>query len=195
MQREIPVAFAAAHRAAVDKVYAVAREPRSCTSRVLARPEGAHAAIRRAGYRHACPRGVGRADDGYSPFDANQPGKFVQLSADQPEARIIIAHPYGPRFLELIVYEALARYPGFWKRSVWVDLSFAAKLFAGSPYQEQFAWSVRQVGVDRLLFASDYPLDEPVAALDALETLGFTDDEIRLIAHDNAAALFGLDPA
>lgn len=133
--------------------------------------------------------------DGYSPFDANQPGKFVQLSADQPEARIIIAHAYGPRFLELIVYEVLARYPGFWNRNVWVDLSFAAKMFAGSPYQEQFAWSVRQVGVDRLLFASDYPLDSPVEALDALGELGFSDEELRMIAHDNAAALFGLDTA
>ncbi|WP_433022375.1 amidohydrolase family protein [Kribbella sp. CA-294648] len=133
--------------------------------------------------------------DGYSPFDANQPGKFVQLSVDHPDARIIIAHAYGPRFLELIVFEALGRFPGFWTPNVWVDLSFSGNLFAGSPYAEQFAWAVRQVGVDRLLLGSDYPLESPVEALGAVEELGFTDDEVRMIAHDNAAALFGLDPA
>jgi predicted TIM-barrel fold metal-dependent hydrolase len=66
-------------------------------------------------------------------------------------------------------------------------------MFADSPYREHFAWVVRQVGLDRLLFASDFPLDNPVEAFDALETLGFTEDEVRMIAHDNAAELFGLD--
>ena len=129
--------------------------------------------------------------DGYSPFDANQPGKFVMLGAENPEARIIIAHAYGPRYLELLVYEVLSRYGA--ARNFWVDLSYAAKMFASSPYREHFAWVVRQVGIERLLFASDFPLDNPVEAFAALELLGFSDDEVRMIAHDNAAELFGLD--
>lgn len=131
--------------------------------------------------------------DGYSPFDANQPGKFVMLAAEQQEAQIIIAHAYGPRYLELLVYEVLDRYRGARERNIWVDLSYAAKMFANSPYREHFVWVVRQVGIDRLLFASDFPLDNPVEAFDALETLGFTEDEVRLIAHDNAAQLFKLE--
>jgi predicted TIM-barrel fold metal-dependent hydrolase len=130
--------------------------------------------------------------DGYSPVDAHQPGKFVQLSMAVPEARIIIAHALGPRFGELIVYDVLAQYPGLWTRNVWLDLSFTGTLYADSPYREQFAWSVRKVGVDRLLLGSDYPVGTPGAALDALETLGFTEDEQRAIAHDNAVDLFGL---
>ncbi|MEV8378944.1 amidohydrolase family protein [Kribbella sp. NPDC056861] len=49
-------------------------------------------------------------------------------------------------------------------------------------------WTV----VERMTFASDYPLDDPVEAFVALEKLGFTAEEIRRIGHDNAAELFGL---
>ncbi|MEI8406119.1 MULTISPECIES: amidohydrolase family protein [unclassified Kribbella] len=130
--------------------------------------------------------------DGYSPFDSDQPGKFVKLSTELPEARIVIAHALGPRFAELLVYDVLARFPGFWTRNIWVDLSFTGGLYADSPYREQFAWSVRRVGVDRLLLGSDYPIDSPGRALATLGALGFTLDEQRAIAHNNAAKLYGL---
>ena len=131
--------------------------------------------------------------DGYSPFDANQPGKFVQLAMAVPEARIVVAHAHGPQFPALVVYEVLARYP-WWRRNVWIDLSATASLFAGSPFAEQLTWVLRKVGIDRLLFASDYPLDDPVRAAEAVVSLGFTRTERTAIFYDNAAQLFGLPP-
>lgn len=130
--------------------------------------------------------------DAYSPFDADQPGKFVKLAMGAEESKIILAHMHGPRFLELLVYQILARYP-WWAANVWHDVSWAAPTWADSPYSAQFSWVCRQVGLDRLLFGSDYPLVHPVSALDSLKTLGFSDTEIASIAHDNAASLFGLD--
>ncbi|WP_405058124.1 amidohydrolase [Kribbella sp. NBC_01505] len=130
--------------------------------------------------------------DGYSPFDPYQPGKFVQLSMSVPDARIIIAHALGPRFGELVVYDVLAAFPGMWNRNVWVDLSYMGALYADSPHREQYAWSLRKLGVDRLLLGSDYPLGDLRSAVDALDTLGFSADEQHQIAHANAAALFNL---
>ncbi|MEJ7774565.1 MAG: amidohydrolase family protein [Nocardioidaceae bacterium] len=130
--------------------------------------------------------------DAYSPYDAGQPGKFVTLATEAEQSKIILAHMHGPRFLELLVYEILGRYP-WWRANVWHDVSWAAAAWASSPYAEQFSWVCRKVGVDRLLFGSDFPLDDPVTALQSLDELGFSGEEIASIAHDNAASLFGLD--
>ncbi|MGC2289737.1 MAG: amidohydrolase family protein [Thermoplasmata archaeon] len=129
--------------------------------------------------------------DGYSPFDANQPGKFVRLAMAVPDARLILTHAHGPQFPNLLVYEMLARYP-WWRRNVWIDLSATAPLLARSPFAEQFAWVSRKVGTDRLLFGSDYPMDEPRSAIEAVASYGFSKPERSAIFYDNAAKLFGL---
>lgn len=72
----------------------------------------------------------------------------VQLAGDL--AQIILAHMHHTRFLDLLVYDVMAKYP-WWTRNVWFDMSVAAAAFAGSPYQDQFAWVCRKLGTDRLL--------------------------------------------
>jgi hypothetical protein len=131
--------------------------------------------------------------DAYSPWDAGQPGKFVKLAMEVPEAKLILAHGHRPGFSALLVYEVLARYP-WWPRQVWVDISATAPLLADGPYVEQFVWVLRKVGLDRILFGSDYPLYDPRAALDAVKGLGLSDDELRVVLHDNAAALLDGQP-
>jgi uncharacterized protein len=126
--------------------------------------------------------------DADSPSDRAQPGRFVSLSMQVPEARLILAHAHGPEFPSLLVHEIAGRYE-WWPRRVWIDLSATASLLAGDPFGEQFAWVLRKVGIDRLVFGSDYPLDDPPHAIEAVRSLGFDDDELRAILHDNAAAL------
>jgi predicted TIM-barrel fold metal-dependent hydrolase len=141
---------------------------------------------------HAGERGVPVLFDAYSPFDPAQPGKFVELALGCPETSIILAHMHFMDFPKLLVYEVLARYPHF-RRNVWFDMSATAKLFADSPYRDQFGWVCRTVGVDRLLWASDFPLDDPRESLASLTAYGFDEAETRQITHDNAARLFDLD--
>jgi predicted TIM-barrel fold metal-dependent hydrolase len=50
-------------------------------------------------------------------------------------------------------------------------------------------WVLRKVGVNRVVFGSDYPVDDPLTAVRAVTELGFTDAEQAAILHDNAAAL------
>ncbi len=126
--------------------------------------------------------------DAYSPWDANQPGKFVHLAMAVPDARLILAHAHGHFFPALIVYDILARYP-WWGRNVWIDLSATGPLLSGSPFQDQFTWVLRKVGTDRLIYGSDYPLDDPVVAIGKVAGLGFSDEEQAQIFHGNAAAL------
>ncbi len=138
--------------------------------------------------RKAAERGLPVLFDAYSPWDANQPGKFADLAEAVPEARLILAHAHGPSFPQLLLYDIMSRYPG-WHRNVWVDISVTGLMLAGGPLGEQFTWVLRKFGVDRVLFGSDYPVDEPLAAAAAVAALGFTDDEQAAILHDNAAAL------
>ena len=126
--------------------------------------------------------------DAYSPWDANQPGKFANLAMAVPESRLILAHAHGPGFPQLLIYDVLARYP-WWRRQVWFDISVTGPMLAGGPFAEQFAWVLRKVGIDRVVFGSDYPLDDPLAAIRAVASLGFTDEEQAAILHDNAAGL------
>jgi uncharacterized protein len=138
--------------------------------------------------KRAAEHGMPVLFDAYSPWDANQPGKFVDLAMAVPEAKLILAHAHGPGFPQLLVYDILARYP-WWQRHVWFDISATGPLLAGSPFADQFTWVLRKIGVDRVVFGSDYPIDDPLTAIRAIAALGFTDEEQAAILHDNAAAL------
>jgi predicted TIM-barrel fold metal-dependent hydrolase len=130
--------------------------------------------------------------DSYSPFDANEIGKFVMLAMKNPEARIILAHMGGPQFLSMEVFAILKLYPSI-KTNVWFDLSFVSHMVTGSPsLTEQLRHICRQVGIERVLFASDFPLTTPRQAVAEVRGLGFTADEERRIFHDNAVDLFGV---
>lgn len=126
--------------------------------------------------------------DAWSPFDPAQPGKFVKLAMSAPQTRLILAHAHGTDFASLLMYEVLSRYP-WWPRKVWIDISATAPLLAGGPFAEQFRWVLEKVGTDRILFGSDYPLDDPASAVAAVRSLGFCDAALRAILHDNAAEL------
>ncbi len=136
----------------------------------------------------ATERGLPVLFDAYSPLDADQPGKFVNLALAVPDSRLILAHAHGPGFPQLLFYEILARYP-WWPRRVWIDISATALMLADGPFAEQFAWVLRKVGTDRIVFGSDFPIDEPAQAAEAVAGYRFTDAEQQAILHDNAAEL------
>jgi len=138
--------------------------------------------------RKAAECGLPVLFDAYSPWDANQPGKFVNLAMAVPESRLILAHAHGPGFPQLLMYDILARYPE-WGRNVWIDTSAIGPMLAGGPFADQFVWVLRKIGVDRVIFGSDYPVDDPLTGLRAVAAFGFTEEEQAAILHDNAAVL------
>ncbi len=128
--------------------------------------------------------------DSYDPFDPKQVGKFLKLTMSQPKTRFILAHMTFTRFREVMVFAMVPKLGG--ARNVWFDTSAIAITYAESPVKAELVWTMRQVGMDRMIFGSDWPVDSPAAALAAARKLGLTAAEQKLVFHDNIAGL--IDP-
>ena len=130
--------------------------------------------------------------DAYCPWDPAQPGKFIQMAREIPESRLILAHAHGPNFVDLLAHDILSRF-SWWPRRVWFDISATTALLANGPLIEQFVWVLRKIGIDRVLFGSDYPYDAPRVALDAVRSLNLTSEELDAVLYQNSADLLGID--
>ena len=121
--------------------------------------------------------------DSFDPFDAGQIGKFVKLSMGQPDTKFILAHMAFNRFRETITFSLLRRMGA--ANNVWFDLSAIATTYADSPVSAELVWTMRKIGIDRMIFGSDWPLYSPAEALDAIRKLGLSEAEQRMVLHDN----------
>ncbi|EJL34248.1 putative TIM-barrel fold metal-dependent hydrolase [Caulobacter sp. AP07] len=128
--------------------------------------------------------------DSYSPTDGDEIGKLMMLSFYQPKTQFIFAHMGFSHFREIVTLATMRKlgYGG----NVWLDISAIVPAYAGSPVQPELVWTLRQHGMDHVLFGSDWPVDTPEAAIAAVRALGLTAAEEQLVLHDNAAKLLGL---
>ena len=129
--------------------------------------------------------------DGYSPFDANQIGKFIKLAIANPKANIIIAHLGGPMFHQLETIGILNKYPGY-QRNLWFDVSAALPMYVNSPYWDQLQWIMREIGIDRILFGSDFPIYSITETLNAFKKLDLTKEEQDKVLSKNARKLMNI---
>jgi len=124
--------------------------------------------------------------EGWWPDAAYEVGK---LALALPQARLVLTHLGGVHFSDVLLFRVLDLHP-FTPRNVWFDLSGVAPLYANSPFASQLRWVCRQVGVDRILFGSDWPLTTLDDAAASVRQLGFTSVEQTEIFRENADALF-----
>ena len=124
--------------------------------------------------------------EGWWPDAAYEVGK---LALALPQARLVLTHLGGVRFSDVLVFRVLDLHP-FTPRNVWFDLSGVAPLYADSPFAAQLLWVCRQVGVDRILFGSDWPLTTLDDAATSVRRLGFTSGEQTQVFRENAETLF-----
>jgi len=132
--------------------------------------------------------GVPVTFDASAVLDAGQIGKFILLAITNPKTDIVLAHMGGPRFDELSFLDAFEMYP-WWQRNIWLDISYTLPLFASSPKKDLLVWTMRTVGMDRVLFASDYPALTPDETIQAVRSLNLTLDEETAIFHTNTLSL------
>jgi uncharacterized protein len=125
--------------------------------------------------------------DSFKPWDADQPGKFLKLALAHPRTKLILAHMGHSQFRQFLSFGVLKKLG--MQTNVFFDTSALATTFADSPLEAELVWVMRQVGMDRMLFGSDWPVDTPAAAIDAVRRLGLDRNEEQLVLHDNAAAL------
>ena len=91
-----------------------------------------------------------------------------QSNPANKSVNIILAHMGGFNLTEALAFKQLERYPEY-GRNVWFDFSSIARLYADSPFSDQLVWVCHQLGTDRLLFGSDYPLMSLVDAVKVTE--------------------------
>ena len=65
-------------------------------------------------------------------------------------------------------------------------------LVADSPVEDEFVWTIRNVGIEHVLLGSDYPQYSLEQNVDALGRLPLAEGEKAKIRYENARALFGL---
>jgi len=125
---------------------------------------------------------------GYTQVDFARPANFEQVLQNFPGLTIILAH-LGKGFLEESV--ALAQKYD----NVFFDTS---AILSGSEIKGGFASGgeavklVRTIGVNRVLFGSDWPWFDPLLAIQQIESLGFSEEEKLRILALNAAGIFRL---
>jgi len=117
--------------------------------------------------------------------------KLFNLVVRVPKTKFILAHIGGLNFRFWNILALARTADGFGFDNLYFDISATVLVVADSPVEEEFLWTLRNVGLDHVLLGSDYPQIGLGCTVDAFERLGLTDDEKAKIRSGNARKLFG----
>jgi predicted TIM-barrel fold metal-dependent hydrolase len=118
--------------------------------------------------------------------------KLFNLAIQAPKTKFLFAHIGGMNFRFWNMLALVRTADNFFADNVYFDISGTVVLVADSPIEEEFVWTLRQVGMNNVLLGSDYPQMKLGSAVDALGRLGLTAEEKTRILSGNARKLFGL---
>ena len=118
--------------------------------------------------------------------------KLFNLAVKAPKTRFIFAHIGGLNFRFWNILALARTAQNFFADNIYFDISGTVTLVAGSPIQNEFVWTMHNVGIDHLLLGSDFPQLSLPQTLAAFKKLGLTREEKDKIAFGNAQRLFGL---
>lgn len=117
---------------------------------------------------------------------------LLNLAARAQGTKFVFAHLGGPNFRFWNILPPARTAEGFELENVHFDISGIVLLAADSPIEEEFVWTLRNVGIDSVILGSDYPQISLAETLEAFERLDLTDEEKAKIRSGNARRLFGL---
>jgi hypothetical protein len=117
---------------------------------------------------------------------------LFNLALKSPKTKFIFAHMGGLNFRFWNILALARTAENFFADNIYFDISATTVIAAGSPIQDEFVWTIRNVGVDHVLLGSDFPQLSLASTLAALERLGLTEEERSKIGYENARKLFGL---
>lgn len=118
---------------------------------------------------------------------------LFNLALKAPKTRFIFAHMGGLnfRFWNMLALARTAE--NLFADNIYFDISAGVVLAADSPIEAEFVWTIRNVGVDHMLLASDFPQISLPKTIEAFEKLDLTAEEKAKIRAGNARKLLGLD--
>ena len=116
--------------------------------------------------------------------------KLFNLGLNAPKTTFIFAHLGGMNFRFWNILKAARTAKGLFADNIYFDISAIVVIVADSPIEDEFVWTMRNVGIDHILLGSDYPqytLEQNVSALDRL---CLDESEKAKIRLQNAQKLF-----
>jgi predicted TIM-barrel fold metal-dependent hydrolase len=115
---------------------------------------------------------------------------LFNLAVKCPGTKFVFTHMGGLnfRFWNILVFARTAR--DFFKDNIYFDISGTVTLVADSPLEEEFIWTIRNVGIDRIILGSDYPQISLAQTVNAVERLDLDQRDKHKIRYDNARKLF-----
>ncbi len=119
--------------------------------------------------------------------------KMFNLALRAPGTKIIFAHMGGMNFRFWNTLKAARTAEGLLGDNIYFDVSAIVALVADSPVEQEFVWTMRNVGIDHILLGSDYPQFTLEQNADALNRLGLDEQEVAKVRYGNAKVLLGLD--
>lgn len=119
--------------------------------------------------------------------------KLFNLALKAPGTTFIFAHLGGMNFRFWNILKAARTAQGLFGDNIYFDISAMVALVADTPVEDEFVWTMRNVGIDHILLGSDYPQYSLEQNVNALESLALDESEKAKIRYENARALFGLE--
>jgi predicted TIM-barrel fold metal-dependent hydrolase len=120
--------------------------------------------------------------------------KLFNLALAAPKTKFIFAHMGGLNFRFWNVLALARTAEGLFANNIYFDISASVVIAADSPIEEEYVWTIRNVGIDHVLLASDFPQFSLPQTLAAFAKLDLTDEEQAKIRFGNAQKLFGPRP-
>ena len=120
--------------------------------------------------------------------------KLFNLAVQAPKTKFLFAHIGAMNFRFWNVLPMARTANAFFADNIHFDLSGTITVVADSPLEPEFVWTLRNVGIDRVLLGSDYPQFSLASSVEALARLDLSEAEKAKIRVGNARRLFGLAP-
>jgi len=114
---------------------------------------------------------------------------LFDLAVRAPRTKFVFAHMGGLNFRFWNVLALARTAKDFFMDNIYFDISGTVVLAADSPIEKEFVWTLRNVGIDRVLLGSDYPQFSLPQTLEALERLDLDESEKAKIRYTNAQRL------
>lgn len=115
--------------------------------------------------------------------------KLFNLALQASKTHFVFTHLGALEFRFWNILPLAHTAEGLMEDNIHFDISATVVLVADSPLEEEFVWTMRNVGIDNLLLGSDFPQLSLKKSVDALNRLGLTEEEKRKIRWDNAERL------
>jgi uncharacterized protein len=119
---------------------------------------------------------------------------FMGISIKYPGAKYILGHALFDEFRRLILIHALKKEMPSFGDNVYVEFSGTIAVYADSPEAPSLVWHLRKIGIDRVLFGSDFPVFTVKESYDALTSYGFSNEELRKIMSHNFQKILADSP-